>query len=116
MVSDFRPFGRVMPNSAPSMPPQLWPEHMIGRADAEMIDEVVQLVDEKPGRPEVDALVGQQGGFAAAQLIVVDDGAAASGEKLVGIEIIVGGARPAMQDDDRRLVGSRSPVMRYQVS
>ena len=51
---------------------------------AQMVDEVVQFVDERAGGPEIRALVGQQGGVAAAQLVVMDDRAAIAAQQLVG--------------------------------
>ena len=70
-----------------------------------MVDQIIQLIDEKLDGPEIGALVGQQGGVSASQLIVVDDGAALAGKKLVGIDIIVGGARAAMKDQNWRFFG-----------
>ena len=60
MVSDFRPAGRVMPNSAASMPPQHWPSTWKAVAQAQMIDQVVQLVDKELGVQKSAPLSGSR--------------------------------------------------------
>ena len=81
---------------------------MEGLALAQGIDKVFQLVDKELRGPELRALVGKQSGVAASKLIVVDDRAAAEAQQLVGIDIVVGGARPTMQDEDRWFAVSSS--------
>ena len=64
MVRDFRPAGRVMPYSAPSMPPQDWPTHMDSPLrKPEMVDQVVQLVDKQLRRPEIRSFSGRRVDF-----------------------------------------------------
>ena len=103
MVRDFRPFGwRHAIFGAQHAAPAL-AQDMELRPLAQVINKVVQFIDEKLRRPEIRALVGQQGGISAAQLVVVDDGTALQAQQLVGIEIVMGRAGAAMQDKHGRL-------------
>ena len=80
---------------------------------AQMVDQVFQLVHEQLHRPESAALVGQMGGIAAAQLVVMDDRAAIIGQQLVGVDVIMGSARPAVQQKHRRPV--RGKIARHPI-
>src|ERR1700690_791286 len=42
-----------------------------------------------------------------AQLVVMDDGAPGAGQPLDGVDIVVGATRPAVQDNQRRLVAAQ---------
>ena len=68
-------------------------------ADAEMIQQAVELVEEELDGPEVDALVLEMRGLAAAELVVMHHGAALVRDQLHAVGVIVGCARAAMQDD-----------------
>jgi hypothetical protein len=54
---------------------------MVAGSNAELLYQVLQLVQEQPGS-EIGALVAQMGGAAAAELIVLDDGASAFASSL----------------------------------
>ena len=73
--------------------------------DPESIDEVVELPDEKLGRPELRTAVRIVRAAPAAELVVVDDGAAV-GEIDEREQVVVGRPRPAVEHDERwRLAG-----------
>src|ERR1044071_4246087 len=84
-------------------------DDMIGAGDPEHLQQVRELVEEQLDGPEIDALVGQVGRAAAAQLVVVDDGASALREPFEPLRIVVPTAGTAMQDDDRPLCPVEAP-------
>src|SRR4030095_13148972 len=79
------------------------PEHMIRGGDAEMLDEIVELVDEQLHGPEIGALVAQMRRKAAAQLIIMDDRADTLCQALEAIEIVVRRAGTAMERHNGQL-------------
>jgi hypothetical protein len=70
----------------------------------QMIDQTIQLIDKKLHCPEIGALVGQQGGVSASQLIVVNDGPPLQAQKFVSIDIVMGGPWAPMKNEYRRLL------------
>ena len=82
----------------------------------QMINEIIELVDEKLRRPEISSLAGQQGRIATTQLVVMDDGAALQTQELIGINIIMGPPGPPCRMKTGFFFALRSPDIRYQVS
>src|SRR5207237_6473708 len=73
----------------------------MARADAQRVDEVVQLADEEVDRPEVGAALRVVRAPSVAELVIEDDRAPALGEVGEGEQVVVRGAGPAMEHDQR---------------
>ncbi|PAV69271.1 hypothetical protein WR25_25886 [Diploscapter pachys] len=76
-------------------------QQCVALADAQVLKQVVELIQEQLHRPERRRHLRQVGGTAVAQLVVVDDRVATGGDIFIGIDIVVGAARAAVQDDER---------------
>ena len=87
-------------------------EHVVAACDAQRADQVVQLADEQIHRPEVGASLRIVRRATVPDLVVEDDRSAV-GEIRQRQQVVVGGARPAVQDDERR---GRVRVVRPQVA
>src|SRR5690349_24981062 len=72
-----------------------------------MAGEIFELVEEEARRPEIRRLVFQMGGAAAAELVVVDNGAAGPGQRQKRIQIVVRAAGSAVKSDQRQLAAAQ---------
>ncbi len=77
-------------------------EHVVALSQAERVDEIVELADEEIDRPEVGAPLRVVRAAPVADLVVVDDGAAAVGQIRDREQVVVRRPRPAVEDDQRR--------------
>ena len=80
-------------------------EHVVALSQPERVDEVVQLAHEEIDRPEVGAALRVVRAAPVAELVVVDDGAAAVG-KVRDREQVVVRARPARRGGRSAAVGA----------
>ena len=80
-------------------------EQVVAAGDAEMGKQGIEFGEEQIHRPERRIGVGQMGGAAAAELVVMDDGAFGGGEAGEAQSVVMQRARPAMQHDQRRQGG-----------
>ena len=78
---------------------------MVAACDAEVVQQVVQLVHEQWHLPEVGTSVGQVRGAPAADLVVVDDRPPGVGQRGQRQQVVVEHARPTVQHHQWRLAG-----------
>ncbi|MNF91809.1 hypothetical protein D3C84_744270 [compost metagenome] len=78
------------------------PQQCIVVANAQMIQQVLQLIEKERHVPERGVFFRKMGGTPIAQLVVMNHRIATVGNILEGIDIIVCTARAAMQDQQRR--------------
>src|SRR4051794_8556491 len=77
-------------------------EEMIGVANSELVEKILELIEEKTDGPEVGAAVAQMRRVTVAELIVMNDRATGAREVCHRQQVVVRSAWSSVRHDERR--------------